>query len=165
MTGRRFDAEILLDDNFENSDLLGRKPLSTALINFVENSDQSMVVALDAEWGSGKTHFLKLWCNELRNQEIPFVYFNAFENDFASDAFVSLSSSFLSKLADQASVPEDAKSDFLAKAGHIGKILGRSAINIGIRAATAGVVDAVDAGEAIDAAIEQTGTETSRNIL
>ena len=45
-----------------------------------------MVIAVDADWGAGKTVFLKMWAGELRKAGIPVVYFDAFANDYVDDA-------------------------------------------------------------------------------
>ena len=42
--------------------------------------------------GNGKTTFLGMWAQHLRNQKFPVVEFNAWETDYAGDPFVALSS-------------------------------------------------------------------------
>jgi hypothetical protein len=119
-----------------------------------------MILALDDEWGAGKTYFLKLWENQLKGREnpIPVVYFNAFENDLAPDAFVALSAHLVEVLEDS-EANQEIKEKLIGKAARLFKVIGRSALNIGIKAATAGAVDVSDAEGAVAAAIEQTSKE------
>ena len=49
------------DDQGRSFDLLDRAPMGKALTELVDRIDQPTVIALDGEWGSGKSHFLKLW--------------------------------------------------------------------------------------------------------
>ena len=48
-------------------------------------------MAIDAAWGNGKTTFLRIWTQYLRNHKFPVVEFNAWETDFSGDPFVALS--------------------------------------------------------------------------
>ena len=48
-------------------------------------------MAVDAEWGNGKTTFLNMWAQHLREKQFPIVKFNAWETDFSGDPFVALS--------------------------------------------------------------------------
>ena len=41
-------------------------------------------------WGNGKTTFLKMWAQELRNQNHAVVEFNAWETDFCEHPFIAL---------------------------------------------------------------------------
>jgi hypothetical protein len=53
---------------------------------------RSFVLNLNAEWGLGKTYFLKNWARDLVDDGFPVVYFNAWENDFTESplqAFIS----------------------------------------------------------------------------
>ncbi len=74
------------------NDLFERKEFQRKLTNLFENTDESLVVSLDAKWGEGKTSFIKIWENDLsvsESQLIP-IYYDAFKNDFADDAFISI---------------------------------------------------------------------------
>ena len=50
-----------VDPSGRSFDLLGRKGLGEQLSNLLAGTDQPLVVALDGSWGSGKSHFLKIW--------------------------------------------------------------------------------------------------------
>ena len=49
-------------------------------------------MAVDAAWGAGKTTFLKMWAQHLRNEGFPVVEFNAWETDASGDPFLALTS-------------------------------------------------------------------------
>ena len=49
-------------------------------------------MALDSEWGGGKTTFLRMWAKYLRTEGYPVAEFNAWETDFSGEPFVALSS-------------------------------------------------------------------------
>lgn len=68
-------------------DIFGRAQLGAGLTNLVNSVSDPTVIAVDGQWGSGKTTFLKMWAGELRKAGFPVVYFDAFENDHVDDAF------------------------------------------------------------------------------
>lgn len=47
------------------------------------------VIALNGEWGAGKTTFVKMVQQELKNRAHP-LYFNAWNNDYVSDPLIAL---------------------------------------------------------------------------
>ena len=85
------EIEIPADDPFKH-DLLGRREAVDTLTHLVGNLEGPCVVAVDAAWGFGKTTFLQIWSQCLRNQGFPVVAFNAWETDFSEDPFLTLSS-------------------------------------------------------------------------
>ena len=85
------------DDPFKN-DLLSRRDPAEVLTHIVGSIEGPCVLALDAAWGAGKTTFLKLWAQHLRNLEFPVVEFNAWETDHSADPFTALSSELMKGL-------------------------------------------------------------------
>lgn len=75
-------------DTFATRDLLGRKDAAHRLSDLADR----VVIALDGSWGSGKSHFLKLWVGEHRHNggKARLIYFDAFAHDFLDDPLVSL---------------------------------------------------------------------------
>lgn len=69
---------------------LNREPYADVLTSIVENYADGFVLALDNEWGTGKTTFIKMWCQYLEDREFSTLYFNAWENDFENDVLVAL---------------------------------------------------------------------------
>lgn len=85
------EFEISADDPFEH-DLLGRAESIKALTTTIGSIEGPCVMAVDAGWGMGKTTFLRMWAQHLRNERFPVVEFNAWETDFAQDPFIALTS-------------------------------------------------------------------------
>lgn len=81
-------------------DIFGRADHGRRLTNLITAVSDPLVIAIDGQWGSGKTTFLKMWAGELRKSGFPVIYFEAFENDYAEDAFTALASSVIA-LADE----------------------------------------------------------------
>jgi predicted KAP-like P-loop ATPase len=75
------EFDVNSKDPFEN-DLLNRKESAEILTQFVSRLDEPYVIALNSEWGTGKTTFLKMWKSHLELQKFNVIYFNAWENDF-----------------------------------------------------------------------------------
>ena len=130
-------------------DLLGRAEQSLAARELISQADTPLVISLNAPWGQGKTTFLKMWKQDLENSHIPCIYFNAWENDFSSDAFTSLLSEIGVGIQGLFSNKQPAISSGLAKAKQVGVKLIKSAAPGILKAATMGAID-------IDKALEET---------
>ena len=125
-------------------DIFGRKKIADGLTHLVSQVEDPIVLAVDGQWGSGKTVFLKMWRGELQQLGFPVIYFDAFANDYFEDAFVPLAAEIIglaqTKLKANASTFEDLK----AKTTKVAKVVLRSALRIGVKAATLGAIDASD---------------------
>ena len=84
------EIDVPQDDPFKE-DLLGRKKPAEVLTHLIGNFEGPCVLAVDAAWGNGKTTFLKMWSQYLRNDGFSVVEFNAWETDFSGDPFIALS--------------------------------------------------------------------------
>jgi hypothetical protein len=69
---------------------LNRQQYADILTNIVQNYAEGFVLAINNEWGTGKTTFVKMWRQQLEDQEFKTLYFNAWENDYADDVLVAL---------------------------------------------------------------------------
>lgn len=120
-------------------DLLDRKSLADAMKNLVPKIEGSAVIAVDGAWGSGKTTFLQMWSQQLRNNGFPMIIFNAWETDFSNDPIIALSSELLSGLQEYAS---DSKIEVLKEQS---RVLTKNVIKSGtlslLKTATAGLVN------------------------
>ena len=74
---------------FKN-DLLDREESVEVLTHLIGSIEGPCTMAVDAPWGAGKTTFINLWSQYLRNSGIAVIKFNAWENDFYDDPFVAL---------------------------------------------------------------------------
>lgn len=122
----------------EEIDIFNRKPHGEALLNLIQNTDDELVIALDAPWGEGKTTFIKMWQGLLYDKKIPYIYFDAFINDFQSDPFLAISSQ-LYTLLDKSD--DEKQKQFKRKATAALKVVGRAGLRIGIKTLTAGLLD------------------------
>lgn len=84
------EIETPPEDPFEH-DLLERKEAVETLTHLVGNLQGPCVLSVDAAWGFGKTTFMKIWAQHLRNQKFPVIEFNAWETDFSENPFLTLS--------------------------------------------------------------------------
>ena len=84
------EIPIQADDPFAH-DLLDRRESVEVFTRLISTVDGPCVVALDAAWGAGKTTFLKMWAQYLRNEGFPVVEFNAWETDASGDPFLAVS--------------------------------------------------------------------------
>ncbi|MBN1180848.1 MAG: hypothetical protein JXB49_01075, partial [Bacteroidales bacterium] len=103
-------------------DYFQRKIFADNLTNLLKNSDDGLVLTINANWGDGKTTFIKLWEFSLKQTDlfIP-IYYNAHVNDFSGDAFISIASLIHNALnnklkEDGINVKHKAQLDFLKKA-------------------------------------------------
>ena len=84
------DREEEITEPFKG-DLWGRKQLSEKLTHFISNLKCGATIALDAEWGAGKTWFVKNWKADLALKKYKVIYIDAFMHDFMEDPFLILS--------------------------------------------------------------------------
>ena len=124
-------------DPFEN-DLLKRKEPAGILTQLVDSIDGPCVLAVDAPWGAGKTTFIKMWSQYLRNEGFPVVGFNAWDTDHAEDPFVAL----VAELTEALSVYRDSSiAEKIQETKTAAKKIVRRAVPGVIRVATAGILD------------------------
>ncbi|WP_165044001.1 P-loop NTPase fold protein [Dysgonomonas sp. ZJ709] len=86
-------SDIIIDkDNpFANCEL-DREPCAKILTDIVNSYKDGFVLAINNEWGTGKTTFVKMWQQYLDNNDYNTLYFNAWENDFDSNPLVAIMS-------------------------------------------------------------------------
>lgn len=71
---------------------LDRKKYAMALTDIVNTYADGFVLAVNNEWGAGKTTFVQMWQRHLENENFQTIYFNAWENDFDSNPLVAIMS-------------------------------------------------------------------------
>ncbi|NMP81563.1 hypothetical protein HHE92_17405 [Pseudoalteromonas arctica] len=129
-------------------DIFNRKDFGDRLYNLISNSNENLVLALDAQWGEGKSTFVKMWSNQNKHVQTPpleTIYFDAFENDYQKDPFLALASEIYELLDDKI---ESKKDEFKDKASQVFKTFSRGVIKAGIRVGTAGLIDGTILDEA-----------------
>lgn len=93
-------------------DLLNRAETGKRLSELVERIEKPMVIALDGASGSGKSHFLRLWCgaHTLENDGTArVIYFDAFKHDYLDDPLVALTSAIIANLEGEKASPSSKK--------------------------------------------------------
>lgn len=114
-------------------DRLDRARYAEFLTNYLatEGKQRNYVLNLNAEWGAGKTWFIKRWYMELK-QHYPTVYIDAWQQDFSDDPLLTVISSIIEQLRDAAgnklTVPDGIKSKLLGLLKVGGKLVLKSAI-------------------------------------
>ncbi len=87
---KKHDTEIDEANPFKN-DWLKRQVFANQLTNIIKNNgNQSFVIGLSAQWGEGKTTFVKMWQQQMENEKINCIYFDAFEYDYMENVFLSI---------------------------------------------------------------------------
>ncbi len=123
-------------DGFEDNDILQRKQTGAALSDLLNQIDDPLVVALNGQWGTGKTYFLKRWVGtHLKNYEgVTILYFDAFAHDYLGDPLSALTSAL-----EERAPPDNAKALVAVKAAAV--TLARPIMRAGLAAATAGATE------------------------
>ncbi|EMM5103821.1 hypothetical protein WAT02_001817 [Serratia marcescens] len=139
----------------QKNDIFYRKPLYDLILRFVKNSpDSGLVLAIDDKWGDGKTTFLKMMSAEIANDEelnINVIYYDAFENDYHTDPFVSLASEIYQSLDNEKSKFEKVKESFVKTGKKVGANLLKGGVNYAVTSITGGLLS----GGTLDAAKEK----------
>jgi len=130
----------------KEKDIFGRAGIGRGLTNIVVTADDPLVIAVDSEWGTGKTTFLKMWAGELRERDVPVIYFDAFEHDYVEDAFTAIAGEITTLATEKQKESDPATKKFLEKSMGAAKILLRSGIKLGVKLGTAGALNAADIG-------------------
>ena len=87
---KEMDIEISNQKPFQN-DKLNRESFANVLTHIIDTySDMGCVLSLNGEWGSGKTTFVRMWQQHLKNQNYKTLYFNAWKNDFLDDPLIAI---------------------------------------------------------------------------
>ena len=131
------DIDIPEGDPFAN-DAMGRKEHISVLTSVIRAIDCPCVLGIDGPWGSGKTTFLRMWVQHLRNEGFPVVSFNAWETDFSGDPFLALSDEISQGLQRYSGGSLDAK---IASVLKMTKEVALRATPGAVRLLTAGILD------------------------
>lgn len=84
------EIEVPEKDPFKN-DLLERREPTEVLTHLIGSIEGPCVFAVDSMWGAGKTTFIRIWAQFLRNQGFPVIEYNAWSTDYSKDPFLALS--------------------------------------------------------------------------
>lgn len=83
-------SELVIDPaNPFASDAFDRQEIVGAATRLITGLTGPFVVAIDSEWGTGKTTFIRMLKVCLEAEKHPCMYFNAWETDFAEDPLIA----------------------------------------------------------------------------
>lgn len=88
-----FLTKLLASQGFDESRSEGEK-------------ERNYVLNLNSGWGSGKTYFLKRWSEDLK-KHYPVVYVDAWKKDYSDDPLMTVISSIIEQLREQAGKAKD----------------------------------------------------------
>ena len=109
------DIEVPEDEPFRY-DALERKEPVEILARLIRSVEGPGVFSVDADWGNGKTTFLRMLSRFLEKNGVPVVTFNAWESDYVSDPFTAIATELTDSLAKRAG-DSDTESQKRIKAG------------------------------------------------
>ncbi|MFD3000366.1 P-loop NTPase fold protein [Pontibacter toksunensis] len=70
--------------------MLDRQKYARVLTGIINLHPTGFVLAINNKWGTGKTTFIKMWEQELKDDDFKTLYFNAWENDFENNPLTAL---------------------------------------------------------------------------
>ncbi|MXR70270.1 NTPase KAP [Shewanella sp. JBTF-M18] len=110
-----WSTPLQTEDDRENfpADQLVRAKYAEFLTHFLASKGEdsssekhSYVLNLNAEWGAGKSYFLRRWAADLK-EEYPVVYVDAWKQDYSDDPLMTVISSMITQLREQAGKNEE----------------------------------------------------------
>lgn len=132
-----FGVIIEEDEGFSQNDIFNHAPFGRRLANLLTNTSHPLTVAIDGQWGEGKTTFLKMWASQLRKDGFPVIEFDAFANDYYEDPFIPLAGEIVTLAKSKRTVPDN----FADKAAKVGTALVKGGLKVGVKAITLGALD------------------------
>jgi hypothetical protein len=135
------------NQDFWEGDLLNRKNTADYLTEYLtlryktKKDKEGFVLAINAEWGFGKTFMLERWQQELSSNNYPVVYFDAWKNDFTPEPLVAFISELDSSLNEFLTPFESVKS-YLTEFRDSAKRILRPTLKIAVGAAAKHLVGA-----------------------
>lgn len=100
-------------DNIWEGDLFSRNKVAEDFTKIITSINQPYVLSINANYGSGKTFFLKRWAEELKQKGEKVVFFNAWDCDFVEKPLLPFLYNFIEQLKEQGLVKYDLKEDLI----------------------------------------------------
>jgi len=163
MIRKNKSLEIDVNNIFLN-DKLQREIEIENLSNLIISTNEAFTMSINADWGAGKTTFIKLWKEYLyKEHEINSIYFSAWEDDFSKEPLISILGEINNYIVENFNDTTEIIQK-LAKVKDFGAKVLKRGIPAFIKGSTAGLLD-IDKGyeSAIGAITEQTTKELIDN--
>lgn len=68
----------------------GRKSVGQTLTEIINSTEFGCTISITGEWGTGKTTFLRMWEQDLKDKKYPTVLLNAWETEWAEDPLIAV---------------------------------------------------------------------------
>ena len=155
--------DIDINDIFKN-DKLDRKETIINLSKLISSTESAFTLSINANWGSGKTTFIKLWQAYLTKElNVKSIYFSAWEDDFSKEPLIAILGQINQYIKDNFTSNSEVEENFEKVKELGGKIL-RRGIPSFLKGATAGVLDFEKGYEAaLGAIVESSAKELIDN--
>jgi hypothetical protein len=95
----------------EYEDNLERKELAHTVLETLLAQKSVKVMSLNGGWGSGKTYFLKYMEAHAKEDKLPFIIHNVWENDYLDDPFLSIMAEIIENLEPYKKLSDKLKDD------------------------------------------------------
>lgn len=123
-------------------DIYNRKIIAENLTKIIDSQNDSIVISLDSEWGTGKTTFVTMWkdmldSNEKYNSKFETLYFNAWENDYIKDPLLAIFSEMEKQIHEEDSELKKGIDKIKIKV----KPFGKAVASAGVKVVTAGILN------------------------
>lgn len=140
MSLRAQDIDLDGPDGVFAEDCLRRQPAVELLCNVLATTESPAVVALNGEFGSGKSTFLKMCASVLRQRDVTVVEIDAWQQRYTGDALVDL----LGALSDVVPAERERLREVIRLAGRIARGAAWSAVG----QISGGILRPVDSNDA-----------------
>ncbi len=163
MLKKHAEIPIPEEDPFEY-DKLDRAKYVKNIARLIQSAAEPFVLSVNAQWGDGKTTFIKMLSQHLKNEGHPCIYFNAWENDFADDpliCFINEIDSYIDDVAFKGSQPK--KRQIFKKIKGISKQLSILAVPLIIKFASQGLLDLETVKKVVD--LDEEGQKEIENLF
>lgn len=156
------EIEIKSENIFAN-DKLQRENAIVNLSNLITKSKDSFVLSINADWGAGKTTFVKMWKEYLKKEmQVESIYFSAWENDFLNDPFISILGEVNEYIDKNCDKQPNVSEEFKKLKSFAIKMVKKSIPNV-VQFATSGIVNAEIAKEAFKEVYKNNAEELINN--
>ena len=87
------EVKVTLYETAFDNEIIDQSKTSKSLSEIVDRIEDPLVIALDGQWGTGKSYFLKRWVAAHTKQnggKALTIYFDAFAHDYLDEPLISI---------------------------------------------------------------------------
>lgn len=136
-----------MDEPWFTWDQLERGPHVRAITELLEDNTGNFVMTLSSPWGTGKTTFMHMWKAYLEYKSHPCIMFNAWENDYAENPFLTFIAEMHSQLLALGGEGTEERERLLNRLKDAGKTLFPRLLSFGVKAGLGVTVDFEELGK------------------